>query len=587
MPKIEVNEKLFFNLLGNKYDYDTLEKKLTSGKAELDEKPDMSQPENERVIKIELNDTNRPDLWSTGGVTRCLREYEGGKKNDYTKYISTKDKLLDCGDRKVIVDESVKDVRPYMVSFVISGKPIDEPMLLDIIQTQEKLCWNFGRKRKSVSMGVYRSGDLKWPVHYKAVDPDKTSFIPLQFDHPLTCREILTEHPKGKDFGWILEGKKQFPLLVDDNNEVMSMAPIINSATLGQVKVGDTNLMVELTGDDMGNLILSANIVACDFIDAGYEILPVEVEHPYETGFGKKIVTPFYFQPTTTAHLSAINKKLGCDLTAKEVIAALERMGSKVECKEMPASEENKIYCKANNNDAEFTLYPAPYRNDFLHEVDVIEDVMIGQGLDFFEPKSPSDFTIGRLSPVTIYSRKAKGIMAGMGYQEMIFNYLGSKKNYIDRMNIDDKDVIEIANPMSENYQFIRPSIISSLLNAESQSANAVYPHKIFEVGKVAFICPEENTGTKTIQSLGFLTATNNANFNDAASEVSTLLYYLDHQYEVKESEDPRFIPGRQAAIIVNGKQVGVFGEVHPQVLENWEISVPCVAGELDLEAIM
>ena len=239
MPKIEVNEKLFFNLLGNKYDYDTLEKKLTSGKAELDEKPDMSQPENERVIKIELNDTNRPDLWSTGGVTRCLREYEGGKKNDYTKYISTKDKLLDCGDRKVIVDESVKDVRPYMVSFVISGKPIDEPMLLDIIQTQEKLCWNFGRKRKSVSMGVYRSGDLKWPVHYKAVDPDKTSFIPLQFDHPLTCREILTEHPKGKDFGWILEGKKQFPLLVDDNNEVIGYKFVSLGKMTDFIKKGD------------------------------------------------------------------------------------------------------------------------------------------------------------------------------------------------------------------------------------------------------------------------------------------------------------------------------------------------------------
>ena len=62
MPKIEVNEKLFFTLLGTKYDYDTLEKKLTCGKAELDEKPDMSQPADQRVIKIELNATNRPDL---------------------------------------------------------------------------------------------------------------------------------------------------------------------------------------------------------------------------------------------------------------------------------------------------------------------------------------------------------------------------------------------------------------------------------------------------------------------------------------------------------------------------------------------
>ena len=140
---------------------------------------------------------------------------------------------------------------------------------------------------------------------------------------------------------------------------------------------------------------------------------------------------------------------------------------------------------------------------------------------------------------------------------------------------------------MSENYQFVRPSIIASLLRAESAAANAIFPHKIFEIGKVAFLDESENTGTKTIQSLGFMTAANNANFNDLASEVSTLLYYLDHKYEVKESNDPRFIPGRQAAIIVKGKQVGVFGEVHPQVLENWQIAVPCVAGEIDLEDLM
>ncbi|MBR4599527.1 MAG: phenylalanine--tRNA ligase subunit beta [Treponema sp.] len=587
MPKIEVNEKLFFNLLGKKYDYDTLERKLTCGKAELDEKPDMSQSEDERVIKIELNDTNRPDLWSTGGVTRQLRLHEGAKRSDYSKFISRAGAIKDCGNRIITVEEGLKDVRPFMVSFVISGKAIDDPMLKDIIQTQEKLCWNFGRKRKSISMGVYRMSQIKWPCHYKAVDPDKTSFVPLACDKPMTCRQILTEHPKGKDFGWILEGLKKFPLLTDDKDEVLSMAPIINSATLGAVQVGDKDLMVELTGDNMENLILAANIVACDFHDAGYEILPVKVVHPYETGFGKEITVPFYFQKEAKATLAAINKKLGSDLTKEQVLDALSRMDNDVVAKDIPTNEKTAKYCAANNSDVEFTVQPAPYRNDFLHEVDVIEDVMIGMTLDYFKPQKPNDFTIGKLSDVTLFSRKAKEIMVGLGYQEMIFNYLGSKRDYIDRMNISADKVIEILNPMSENYQFVRPSIIASLLRAESAAANAIFPHKIFEIGKVAFLDESENTGTKTIQSLGFMTAANNANFNDLASEVSTLLYYLDHKYEVKESNDPRFIPGRQAAIIVKGKQVGVFGEVHPQVLENWQIAVPCVAGEIDLEELM
>ena len=574
MPKIEVNEKLFFNLLGEKYDYDTLEAKLTCGKAELDEKPDTSKPENERVIKIELNDTNRPDLWSTGGIARQLRLHRTGKSADYSSFLSYKGKLKDFGNRVVTVDPDLKDIRPYMTAFVISGKPIDEPMLLDIIQTQEKLCWNYGRKRRSISMGVYRSAQVKWPVSYHAVDPDKTSFVPLACDAPMTCRQILTDHPKGKEYGWILEGKAKFPLLSDANGETMSMAPIINSATLGAVKVGDSDLMVEMTGTDMAGLLLATNIVACDFADAGYTILPVQVKHPYDTGFGKDLVTPYYFQETTDAKLSAVNKRLGVELTADEVVESLAKMG----CSATVTKKDG---------DTVFTLTPPPYRNDFLHEVDVIEDIMMGKELAFFTPEKPHDFTIGRLLPVTLLSRKAKELMVGMGYQEMIFNYLGSKKDFIDNMNIDASGVIEIANPMSENYQFVRPSIIASLLSAESGSANAVYPHKIFETGKIAFLCEEENTGTKTIQSLGFLTASGDANFNTAASEVATLIHFLNHEYVVSEANDPRFIPGRQANIMKDGKVIGIFGEVHPQVLENWQITVPCVAGEVNLEELL
>ena len=576
MPKIEVNERLFFNLAGTTYKYDSFfEKKLTHAKAELDEAPDPSLPEDERVIKIELNDTNRPDLWSTGGIARCLREYEGAAHSDYSTFLSTEGNVKDNGGREVFVDPALEHIRPYLVAFVISGKPIDNGMLIDIMQTQEKLCWNFGRKRKSISMGVYRNAQVKWPVHQTAADPDKESFVPLQDTERQTLREIVKNHPKGKDYGWILQGMEKFPLLKDDAGEVLSMAPIINSANLGQIEVGDKDFLIELTGDNMENLMLAANIVACDFFDAGYKILPVRVHHEYDTGFGKDVVTPFYFQKSTDARLSAINKKLGSSLTQEQVTEALSRMG-------------NEVSCRTENGDVIFTVRPAAYRNDFLHEVDVIEDVMIGMDLDSFIPENPNDFTLGRLLPITVYSRKVKELMAGLGYQEMIFNYLGSRKTYIERMGISGENVIEIANPMSENYQFIRPSIIASLFESEAQSGNAVYPHKIFEVGKIAYIDEsEENTGTRTVQSLGFLTAANNANFNDLASEVSTLLYYLDHKYEVRETEDPRFIPGRQAAIIVGGKQCGVFGEIHPQVLENWQITVPCAAGEVDLEFLM
>ena len=572
MPKIDVNEQLFFSLLGKEYDYSpTFEHLLSSAKAELDEAPSAEMPKPERIIKIELNDTNRPDLWSTAGLARLLRMHTGGTSNKarYQEFLSTQTEQKDAGSRRVIVDSELEHIRPFMTAFVISGKPIDEPMLKDIIQTQEKLCWNFGRKRRSVSMGVYRSALISWPIRYHAVDPDTTSFTPLGFDTEMTCSQIMTEHPKGKEYGWILKDKKKVPFLSDAKDGVLSMAPIINSAHIGAVQQGDSDLLVELTGTDMPSLLLATNIVACDFSDAGYTILPVTVEHPYETGFGKTVTTPFYFQETARTTIQAVNKLLGTTLSAQEIAEALERMDNAVSIE----------------GDA-LILTPPAYRNDFLHEVDIIEDVMMGKTVEFFKPETPHEFTIGRLLPITVLSRKIKRLMVGFGYQEMIFNYLGSKKDFIDRMRIDSSQVIEIANPMSENYQFVRPSIIPSLLSAEMISGNAVYPHRIFETGKIAYLNPEENTGTQTRQSLGFLTASHDANFNEAASHVAGLLYYLQMPYTVCETNDPRFIAGRQAGILYEEKQIGIFGELHPQVLENWSITVPVFAGELDIEAL-
>ena len=352
------------------------------------------------------------------------------------------------------------------------------------------------------------------------------------------------------------------------------MAPIINIATLGAVKVGDSDLLVEMNVTDMPSLLLATNIVCCDFVDAGYTILPVKVEHPYETGFGKNITAPYFFQTCASAETEAVNRLLGANLSAGEIRNALEKMGIEAEI----------------TGDA-VRITPPPYRNDFLHAVDIIEDVMIGCGISAFPPENPKDFTIGRLSPLTLFSRKAKSLMVGLGYQEMIFNYLGSKRDFIEKMNlsgsVQEKQIIEISNPMTENYQFVRASVLPSLLSAEAPSGNAVYPHKIFEIGKTLIRCDTEDTGTKTRQILGLLFADAEANFNAIASQISSLLYYLGCGYTVRESSDPRFIPGRQAELTVNGKAIGIFGEIHPGVLENWSISVPCAAAEIDLETLM
>ncbi|MEI6874813.1 MAG: phenylalanine--tRNA ligase subunit beta, partial [Spirochaetota bacterium] len=156
MPKIEVNEGLFFSLLGGRQDPAALEFALTSAKAELDEwNIAADSREDERTIKIELNDTNRPDLWSTAGLARQLRLKAGQARPLYPFF--SRDGDLRESSRRVVVEESAQGPRPFIAGFCVSGKPVSDAFLKDMIQTQEKLAWNFGRKRRTISMGIYRS----------------------------------------------------------------------------------------------------------------------------------------------------------------------------------------------------------------------------------------------------------------------------------------------------------------------------------------------------------------------------------------------------------------------------------------------
>jgi phenylalanyl-tRNA synthetase beta chain len=419
-------------------------------------------------------------------------------------------------------------------------------------------------------MGVYRSDLISYPVRFIAADPDTTKFVPLQMTEELSLNEIIEKHPKGHDFGDIVSGFKKYPFLADSTGEVLSFPPIINSNKLGAVEVGDAELFVEMTGTDLKAILLAISIVACDMADYGFTILPVKTVYPFDTEFGREITSPYYFQEGCSAKITEINYHLGVDFTVNEAAKYAARMGLDVEV------EGDSI-----------NIVAPRYRNDFLHPVDLIEDVMIGRGTNEFEPILPQEFTIGRLSPEEIFARSVREIMVGLGYQEMVYNYLGSGRDFIEKMGISGEPVVRIANPMTENYEYVRNSILPCMLATETVSANAVYPHKIFEVGKVAYHDPSDNQGSVTRNYLGFLDADAESNFNDLHATVSAIFYYLSKEYSLVEREDPRFIEGRSADIESEGKKVGVLGEIHPKILSNWSVTVPCVACEIDLDYVM
>ena len=334
--------------------------------------------------------------------------------------------------------------------------------------------------------------------------------------------------------------------------------------------MGDAGHFVELTGTDMDTLLLACSIVACDMADMGYTVLPVRVAYPFDTPYGREVVTPFCFQRPVSVEAGEAARLLGEPIDGAEAAACLRRAG-----------------CPVHGSGSLVTVTPPPYRNDFLHPVDVIEEIMIGRGMDSFEPVWPEDFTVGRLAPMEELSRQVRELMVGLGYQEMIYNYLGSRRDFVERMNIQGGEVIEIANPMSESYELVRNSQLPNMLSTEAVASHAAYPHKVFEVGKIARLDDRDDYGSLTLTALSFLFSDREVTFNEVNAHLGSLFHYLGVEHSLEETEDPRFVPGRTGAIAVAGRRIGVIGEVHPEVLERWSIQMPCAAVELELDGIL
>ncbi len=198
----------------------------------------------------------------------------------------------------------------------------------------------------------------------------------------------------------------------------------------------------------------------------------------------------------------------------------------------------------------------------------------------------PSQFTVGGLSRIEEVSDRVRALMVGMGFQEIVSNILSSPQSLRDAMRLGGTEwgkLVEVDNVMSQNFSALRQWMLPSLLRVEAASNRAFYPHRTFEAGEVARYDLTQPQGSRTVMVLGGMIAHADAHFSEAHSCLDTLFYYVNHTYSLEPIQHPSFLAGRVGSIVSRGKQVGVIGELHPEVLERWQIGVPAVAFELDL----
>jgi phenylalanyl-tRNA synthetase beta chain len=559
MPTIHVDLEDLRRLVGDDYDLAGLGRDLELVKGELK----AADPATGRH-RIELNDTNRPDLWSAAGIARQIRCARDGGARPYPCFEAP------AGAAAIEVDPRARHIRPFVGGFVAHGPAVTDASLAELIQSQEKLCEGFGAKRRTISMGIYRAEKVRFPVRFRMVEPGSVAFVPLGLQDQLTLREILQVHPKGLEYGAILAQAPLYPLLEDSAGGILSFPPIINSRDIGEVVAGDRELFVECTGLDHRMMLLVLNIMAADLTDRGYAIEPATVRYPYRTAYGREVKVPYALPNRVSVPRREFERLLGIALEPDRIARLLRSYG-----------------CAVELSRSRIKVATGPYRQDYLHPVDAVEDLAIAMGLNSFEPVWPERFTPGHLAPLTLLEDRVRELMIGLGYEEIIANVLGSAEELGQRLRQKDPPMVRIANVMSESYAVLRWTLLASLLAVEQHSMKTAYPHWIFEVGELAVGDPDDPHGARTESVLGALAAHPGANFSELHSVLNYVLFYLGYQAELRPVERPSFLAGRGAEIWIGERRVGHLGELHPELLELWGLKMPASYLELALPPLL
>ena len=277
---------------------------------------------------------------------------------------------------------------------------------------------------------------------------------------------------------------------------------------------------------------------------------------------------------------------LGVEFSLDQIVGVLTALG--FDCEKGGSASEARV--------------TAPYwRSDIHLAVDLAEEVARIIGYDRI-PATMLSQPLPRQNPAPILSLKQKAghILAGYGFQEVITYSLISLEmlnKLLPEPHPLEPMPLRMANPMTAEREYLRPSLRANLLAAFS--ANRRYEDggiRLFELGKVYLPRhhdlpdePEILCGMLGGSRFGESWSGKNEllDFYDAKGVVEGLLNQLSVDANFKEDGDKGLCLGKQAAIVVGGKKLGVIGELNPKVLAAFEISEPVYLFEINLTALL
>lgn len=285
--------------------------------------------------------------------------------------------------------------------------------------------------------------------------------------------------------------------------------------------------------------------------------------------------------------LDKINKVLGTALTDKEIKGILTRLD----------------FLILQEDGEKITVEVPPYRPDITIPEDLIEEVARLYGYENIPVTLPEGVTSqGQKTAEQKLRDKILEVLSFRGLYEVI-NFSFINKNHFDKLLLPEDDsrrnAIPLLNPLSEEQGYMRTSILPGLLVNLQKNINKRNENiGIFELGKIYLPQSQGQDITREKMTLGIaVSGVLVSDWQEKGRKVD--FYYLKGILEdlfdklniinvdfVPCKDNPSYHPGRTAKVYVNNEQIGILGQVHPLVLENYDLPKEVYIAEIDVDVL-
>lgn len=526
------------------------------------------------VVEFEIT-PNRPDCLSMIGIGREAAATFGGSLN----YPPTR-----CTDEKGRAEDyiSVEIKKPELCNRYVARVVTD-------VKIEQSPWW---MQKRLMHAGMRPINNIV----------DITNYVMLEYGQPIHAFDI--RNIKGSHISVDTAGEGEKFITLDENERSLTKDMLMIKDEERSVAIAGVmgGLNSEITDDTNTIIVESANFAGDSVRSTSKRLgLRTEASSRFEKGLSSELagkaadrvcyLIELLGAGTVTegsvdvypvkglvepvdVRVKRVNDILGTNLSGPE----LEDMFKRLEMKTEPKPDAIKVW-------------PPFIRLDLKKEIDFVEEAARIYGYD----KLPTSIPKGNSRAVKTLEQSmrdmTKDSLTGMGYSEIqTYSFLSPKSLKNTKLAGEDSDVIRLLNPLGEDTSVMRTSLVPNMLEALSRNfSRNILSARAFEMGNVFHkIFNEEGLPTEGENLVVACYGEDESFFTlkGALEEIFTKMGITGVEYAA-DSKNGTYHPGRCAVLSKGNQQFGVAGEIHPDVLENYDIAYRTYCCELNLKAMV